>query len=77
VSPRTALVQAGYRNRFGHPAPEVEQRYRARGVDWQRSDACGAWSWAADGTMRCEREARRRYWHHRAQQGAKAASAPG
>jgi competence protein ComEC len=27
VAPRVALVQAGYRNRFGHPVPEVLQRY--------------------------------------------------
>jgi len=69
VAPGTAVVQAGYRNRFGHPAPEVEARYRARGVQWQRSDTCGAWLWQADGTMRCEREAGARYWHHRADDG--------
>ena len=28
VRPRVAVVQAGYRNRFGHPAPEVLARYR-------------------------------------------------
>jgi competence protein ComEC len=26
VQPRVALVQAGYRNRFGHPRPDVLQR---------------------------------------------------
>ena len=72
VAPGTAVVQAGYRNRFGHPAPEVEARYGAHGVQWQRSDACGAWTWAADGTMRCEREAAARYWHHGQQSGAEA-----
>jgi competence protein ComEC len=64
------VVQAGYRNRFGHPAPEVERRYRARGVQWQRSDACGAWTWAAGGGMHCQRETARRYWHHRADDAA-------
>ncbi|MCZ2105715.1 MAG: DNA internalization-related competence protein ComEC/Rec2, partial [Burkholderiales bacterium] len=32
VQPATALVQAGYRNRFGHPAPPVVQRYEERGI---------------------------------------------
>jgi hypothetical protein len=32
VAPRVALVQAGYRSRFGHPAAEVVARYAARGM---------------------------------------------
>lgn len=72
VAPATAVVQAGYRNRFGHPAPEVEARYLARGVQWRRSDACGAWTWAADGAMHCERHAAARYWHHRENTGVDA-----
>ena len=75
VAPGTAVVQAGYRNRFGHPAPEVEARYRARGVQWRRSDVCGAWLWEADGTMRCERESAARYWHHGAESGVGAGAA--
>ena len=69
VAPGTALVQAGYRNRFGHPAPEVLARFRALGVEVQRSDRCGAWVWDASGAARCEREAAARYWHHRADAG--------
>jgi competence protein ComEC len=65
VAPRTAIVQAAYRSRFGHPAPDVLARYAARGIAVQRSDRCGAFTWAADGGARCEREAARRYWHHR------------
>ncbi|MDH5328990.1 MAG: DNA internalization-related competence protein ComEC/Rec2 [Aquincola sp.] len=65
VAPRFAVVQAGYRNRFGHPAPEVAQRYVARGVALVRSDRCGAWTWAPGEPPRCERDASRRYWHHR------------
>jgi len=72
VAPATALVQAGYRNRFGHPAADVEARYRAGGVQLLRSDACGAWTWQADGAMQCQREAARRYWHHRPGGGAPA-----
>ncbi|HEX6018488.1 MAG TPA: DNA internalization-related competence protein ComEC/Rec2, partial [Burkholderiaceae bacterium] len=46
VQPQVALVQAGYRSRFGHPAPEVEARYLSRGIMLVRSDHCGAWSWS-------------------------------
>ena len=64
VAPRVALVQAGYRNRFGHPVPEVLQRYAQRGASVVRSDHCGAWTWTPGESPRCERDASRRYWHH-------------
>ncbi len=74
VAPQTAVVQAGYRNRFGHPAPEVLARLGERGIHTLTSPGCGAWRWhsaqAAAGT--CEREATRRYWRH----GADAALPP-
>jgi competence protein ComEC len=72
VAPGTAVVQAAYRSRFGHPAPEVMARYRALGVELQRSDVCGAWSWDAQGVARCQRETGARYWHHRVNAGAQA-----
>lgn len=65
VAPRVAVFQAGYRNRFGHPAPDVVQRYTSRAIGVRTSPACGAWRWGAnmspDGT--CERDVARRYWH--------------
>ena len=64
VAPRIAVVQAGYRNRFGHPAAEVAARYAERGILLVGTPACGAWSAASDGTMHCERVRARRYWHH-------------
>ena len=66
VQPRTALVQAGYRNRFGHPADEVLQRYRARGIGVVQSAHCGAATWAssAPAVVGCERHTGRRYWQH-------------
>ena len=66
VQPRIALVQAGYRNRFGHPAAEVLARYRERGITVIDSPRCGAarWSSAAPGEVQCQRQAARRYWHH-------------
>jgi competence protein ComEC len=65
VAPRMAFVQAAYRSRFGHPAPDVLARYDARAIRVVRSDRCGAWTWRGDGPGVCEREQRRRYWHHR------------
>jgi competence protein ComEC len=62
VQPQVAMVQAGYRSRFGHPAPEVLARYEARGIMLVRSDRCGAWTWN-DGAFQCARDAQRRYWH--------------
>jgi competence protein ComEC len=64
VAPQVALVQAAYRSRFGHPAAEVEQRYLQRGLQWVRSDRCGAWTLPAAGPGRCVRREQARYWHH-------------
>lgn len=73
VRPRIAVVQAAYRSRFGHPAPDVEARYRGRGIAVVRSDACGAWTAPAADPPRCERVIARRYWHHPAAAAATAA----
>ncbi|MDP2370350.1 DNA internalization-related competence protein ComEC/Rec2 [Rhodoferax sp.] len=66
VSPRIALVQSGYRNRFGHPAPVVMARYAARQVRVVDSPHCGAADWrsAEPDQVRCQRDVSRRYWHH-------------
>jgi competence protein ComEC len=64
VAPRAAFVQAAYRSRFGHPAPDVVARYERRGVEVIRSDRCGAWTLSALGAGSCERQRSRRYWHH-------------
>ena len=66
VQPRLALAQAGYRNRFGHPAPAVLARYRERGIEVVESARCGAATWtsARPQAVSCQRETARRYWHH-------------
>lgn len=66
LAPQIALVQAGYRNRFGHPAPEVVARYRALGTALVDSARCGAARWRSQdpGRVQCERAERQRYWHH-------------
>lgn len=67
VRPRIVLVQAGYRNRFGHPAPEVLDRYTQRNVQLVENTRCGAahWSSVRPAEVSCERERRARYWQHR------------
>jgi competence protein ComEC len=66
VQPRWALVQASYRNRFGHPAQPVAARYRDHGIALVDSAHCGAaqWSSADAAQLHCQREKDRRYWHH-------------
>ncbi len=66
VGPQVALVQAGYRNRFGHPAPAVLARYQALGILTLASPDCGAWQWRSlDGAWQCQRQQGLRYWHRR------------
>jgi competence protein ComEC len=69
VRPGVAVAQAGYRNRFGHPDPEVVARYAARGIELVRTDHAGAtqWRFGPDGTMqtRSSRAIAVRYWHNR------------
>ncbi|WP_235537968.1 DNA internalization-related competence protein ComEC/Rec2 [Pelomonas sp. Root1217] len=63
VRPSVGVVQAGYRSRFGHPAPPVLARYQAAGIAVVASPACGAWQWqSATLEHSCERDLRRRYW---------------
>ncbi len=42
VDPALAIFTPGYRNRFGHPRPEVVARYVARGATTARTDREGA-----------------------------------
>jgi competence protein ComEC len=67
VKPSIALVQAGYRNRFNHPVPEVIARYQERSIRIVASPQCGAahWKSAQPQTVSCQRETHKRYWHHR------------
>lgn len=66
VLPKLALAQAGYRNRFGHPAPPVLARYRERGIAVFASPACGAATWTSTrpADIACQRQTGLRYWHH-------------
>ena len=75
VHPQTAVVQAAYRNRYGHPAPPVVRRYEelsqsyAPGapLQWVDTPHCGAFIWDSwqPEKSQCARQSLRRYWHHR------------
>jgi competence protein ComEC len=75
VHPQTAVVQSGYRNRYGHPAPMVVQRYADLAqsyasdapLQWVDTPHCGAFLWRSwqPANSQCARKALQRYWHHR------------
>jgi competence protein ComEC len=69
VSAQAVWVQAGYRNRFGHPAPEVVLRYQQRGMQMLQTPQCGAIHgqsgagvWPPLEATACTRAAQRRFW---------------
>ena len=67
VQPHIALVQAGYRNRFGHPVSSVMDRYHERKIAVFDSSHCGAATWQSSRPqeVNCQRASALRYWHHR------------
>ena len=65
VAPKLALINAGYRNRFGHPREDVLARYTERSINVLRTDWHGAiLIRSVDGFSNAEksRETRQRYW---------------
>ena len=67
VSPRYAVFTVGYRNRFGHPHPEILQRYSGNGAQSLRSDEDGAILVEMDAQglhVERHRNTHRRYWTH-------------
>ena len=65
VRPAHAVFTTGYRNRFGHPKPEIAARYFAAGAAGWRTDRDGAVTVTiATGEVHVSRyrDARRRYW---------------
>jgi competence protein ComEC len=50
VAPRVAVVSVGHRNRFGHPHPEVVDRYLRAGVWLLRTDRDGTITVSTDGS---------------------------
>lgn len=70
VHPDVAVIQAGYRNRYGHPAPPVSARYHDHVIPLVDSPTCGAFSWSSDRAAAssphrlgvCERKREAHYW---------------
>ncbi len=69
VRPRFAAVSAGYRSRFGHPAPVVVARYRAAGATVIDTASAGQVIFEVDGAgqwrVTRERQDRPRFWQAR------------
>ena len=61
--PHAVFVSAGLGNTFGHPAPDVLERYRHRGVDVFRTDLDGAIVIETDGREVSVRTMTGRTWH--------------
>jgi competence protein ComEC len=66
VAPAIAVFACGYRNRFGHPRPDIVARYAAEPVQMLRTDIEGAvtLTFAPETPLRpvSARDQRRRYW---------------
>jgi len=66
VAPAIAVFACGYRNRFGHPRPDIVARYAAASVHMVRTDLEGAvtLTFAPETPLRpvSARDQKRRYW---------------
>jgi competence protein ComEC len=49
VKPQVAVISVGAGNRFGHPSPEVLQRYATAGIPVLRTDQAGSVEFVTDG----------------------------
>jgi competence protein ComEC len=66
VTPQIVVFPVGYLNRYGHPHPQVEARYREAGARVLRTDTHGAITLkfsSAGIDASTWRNTRRRYWH--------------
>jgi competence protein ComEC len=66
LAPAHVVAQMGYRNRFGHPSPDVQARWLRAGAWFWRNDLDGAVvaeSSAAGLRLFAQRDCARRYWH--------------
>jgi len=64
LQPAAVAIQSGWRNRYGHPHPDVVQRLQERSLTWANTATCGAMTWRseASASLSCERQRVRRYW---------------
>lgn len=67
VGASEVVFPVGYRNRFGHPHPDILARYAGATIHRTDRDGAVTLKLGAGGTAtEREREARRRYWHNAA-----------
>lgn len=66
LRPQHVWVQAGYRNRYNHPSPVVQQHWTERGLVPVLTSQCGAIGWHSQHPERwtCERAQSPRFWRH-------------
>jgi competence protein ComEC len=67
VQPDYVLISAGYRNQFGHPHPEVLQRYEQIKAKWLNTADKGAITFSTkDGSwlIQAMRETESKYWNN-------------
>lgn len=67
VQPQVALIQSGWRNRFGHPAASVMQRLTAAQAKIFNTADCGAIHWQSTqpDQAQCQRDLPPHYWQMR------------
>lgn len=67
LQPTEAIVTAGYKSRYGHPHPDIIDRYHKRGIDVHNTAITGALTlWVDEKGNWHKRNAattERRYWH--------------
>ncbi len=67
LEPDQAFAQNGYRNRYGHPHPDVTARYKALGVPFYQTPQTGAQTWVfknnANSSTHFLRHDIKRLWH--------------
>ena len=66
VRPEIAVVSAGSHNRYGHPSPEVVDRYKRLGIRWLNTTRYGeiiVKSGDKGNTVRTWSQHQRRFWH--------------
>lgn len=78
VQPAWGVAQAGHRNRYGHPAPDVLRRLDERGIPWVNTATCGAVRWRSQEpqALDCHRVSARRYWQAQTDVAAEPAGSP-
>jgi competence protein ComEC len=67
LEPNVAFAQNGYRNRYGHPHPEVTSRYRSLEIPFYQTPETGAQTWLfknnAKSSTQFLRHDMKRLWH--------------